>query len=59
MPNLVGIKIFSYSSLSVSYIEKKKNWRELTLLPGGPGRPRPPGKPAVPCEMSMNQLVQD
>lgn len=24
MSNLVGIKIFSYSSLSVSYIEKKK-----------------------------------
>jgi hypothetical protein len=27
--------------------------KELTLLPGGPGRPRAPGKPAAPCEMIM------
>lgn len=50
--------ILDIRSLSPRYIEKRLESTLLTLLPGGPGRPRPPGKPAAPCEMETLSLVQ-
>jgi len=37
--------------------QNKGGMRQLTLLPGGPGRPRAPGKPAAPCKRSILLVV--
>jgi hypothetical protein len=44
MPNLVGIKIFSYSSLSVSYIEKKKKLERAYIIARRTRKTTPTGK---------------